>query len=91
MSHLLIHPRVCLASLSIFIYNCYLAQAKWLDSRAELQADWGQAILKLPWYLAMSEAPRTWGLEHLLGVEDRMESVSLPPVCSVQKALCLDF
>lgn len=68
VSHLLFHPSVCIASLSVFIYNCYLAHAKWLDLRAELQADWGQAILKLSWYLSMSVSlPEHWELESLLG------------------------
>lgn len=86
MSHLLLH-----SSVSVFIYNRYLAQAKWLDLRAELQADWGQALLKLPWYLTVSESPRTLGVGKLVRptVEDRMDLTSLPPVCSVQKALCL--
>lgn len=91
MSHLLLHSSVCIASLSVFIYNCYLAQAKWLGLRAELQSDGGQAILKFPWYLTMSESPRTLGVGKLVRptVEDRMDSTSLPPVCSVQKAPCL--
>lgn len=86
MSHLLLH-----SSVNVFIYNRYLAQAKWLDLRAELQADWGQALLKLPWYLTVSESPRTLGVGKLVRptVEDRMDLTSLPPVCSVQKALCL--
>lgn len=43
--------------------------------------------------LHVCESPRTLGVRKPVGptVEDRMGSVSLPPVCSVQKALRLDF